>query len=216
MDGFSSLAEGDGHAYRTNDPSQHAALMAAIGYVAHESAQLSHQLVQLAETISGTGLTYVLLENGPLGSQVSKILEMVKRLNTSEWLAHRTVKPRDAQAASEVLQHVKYLVELRNRLIHDVWYVYPITDCPDAIEGYPPTRWAQRTIHSSIRTVHIVYGLLGVAAAAISDIEVRIGSNRPEVDPGNVDRLAKLVVDVKANKNPAWRWIASSEKDLGE
>lgn len=62
--------------------------MAAIGYVAQESAQLSQQLAQLAESISGTGLTYVLLDDLTLGTQVSKVAQMVKRLNSNEWLAH--------------------------------------------------------------------------------------------------------------------------------
>jgi len=207
VDAVNPPAEDDGHPYRANDLSQHTALMAAIGYVAQESAQLSQQLAQLAGSISGTGLTYVLLEDWALGTQVSKVTEMVKRLNSNEWLVHPTVEPSDAQTATDVLQDVKYLIGFRNRLIHDVWWVYPTSDCPDAIEGYAPTRWAQKTVHASIRTVHIIYGLLSTTTAAISDIEMRISSNRAEVDPGNIGRLARSVTDVKANKNPAWRWL---------
>ena len=145
-----------------------------------------------------------------LGSQVSKLAAMVARLNSNEWLAHPPVDPQDAQAAAELLKEVRYLVAFRNRLMHDVWYVYPTEDCHDAIEGHPPTRWAQKTVHSSIRTVHVIYGLLSIAGAAVSDVEEQIIARElgraARHDLGNVRRLAASIADVKRGANPVWRW----------
>ena len=194
-------------------------LLAAIGGVTRDSGHASMALQQLIETVSGTGLIYFILRDAPLGQQLKQVRMMVEQAATNEFIQHPEVDPEVRDLILGILKAMQPLVELRNRVVHDIWSPAPAPERPDAISGIRATRWGREAAQSSVRTFRIlartfflVAVTIGVAERTLVDLRrgaVDEWHSRDEVLRELKRRhreLTERVAGIKAGNLDGWHW----------
>ncbi len=197
-------------------------MLAAIGRVALDSGHASIALQQLAETMTGTGLIYVLLRDAPFGRQLQDVHAMVEQATTNEWIRH---PPMDAEVRDLILGTLKAtrrLVDLRNRVVHDMWAPAPSVDQPSGLRGSRATRWGKETVDSTVGTFHqiasaffLVACTLGAAERALKDLR-KVDQERWHSREGVLSELKRYHRDFIERTNAittgdleGWHWVAT-------
>ncbi|HEX4442145.1 MAG TPA: hypothetical protein VHZ81_01110 [Galbitalea sp.] len=200
--------------YKHNDPDQDADLRRAMGEVVHNSAMVSQQLQMVGELVSGTGLLYFVLEEQTLGAQLNAVERMALATNWNEYVAHRPLAEQHRQGLLDLFKQVRKLSEYRNRIVHDIWWVFPTDEFPDAIEGVRATRWGKKDAQSTITSVRTLASVMGSAASALSSYHYAIAGNRDGQDlgvtfhePSPHPQVRSTLESMRNGTLANWRWV---------
>lgn len=197
-----------------------ARMLRAIGGIVRSSGSASVGLQQMIADLSGTDLTYFMLQDATLGAQVKQSEAIVKATNTNEWITHPPVDSEMRLLALKGLSQMRYMTECRNRVVHDIWRPRATEEWPLGLEGTRATRWGKAKILSSLQTFHQLDSMFSLAAELLGAVGVAIVKLRqhdPEYVSGLKDDsvsaarrccidLARKVELARSAKLPGWRW----------
>jgi hypothetical protein len=198
-------------------------MLASIGSVAMNSGHASMAVQQLAETMTGTGLIYFILQDATLGAQLKNVLAMVERATTNEWIDHPPMDTEVRDLIIDALKEMQYLVSLRNRVVHDVWAPAPTAEYPTGIYGFRATRWSKSTVNSTVGSLNqvasaffLVACTLGAAERALIKLREKDG---PQPDWFREDVMSELkgyhgdlvarCTGIKSGQLQGWRWATT-------
>lgn len=198
-------------------------MLAGIGAVAMNSGHASMAVQQLAETVTGTGLVYFVLQDATLGAQLRNVQAMVEHATTNEWITHPHMDAEVRDTIIDTLKQMQLLVPLRNRVIHDMWTPTPTDEHPDGIYGYRATRWSKSTVNSTVGSLHqiasaffLVACTLGAAERALIDLR-KGDATQPfwsrddatyELKGYHRDLLSRTS-GIKSGQLKGWRWATT-------
>jgi hypothetical protein len=198
-------------------------MLAGIGAVAMNSGHASMAVQELAETMTGTGLIYFMLQDATLGAQLKNVQAMVEQATTNEWIKHPPMDAEVRDVIIEALKQMQSLVPLRNRVIHDVWAPAATAEHPDGIFGFRATRWGKSTVNSTVGSLNqiasaffLVACTLGAAERAL--IELRNSDTAQpywsrddatyELKRYHRDLLTRST-GIKSGQLEGWRWVTT-------
>lgn len=194
------------------------AMLAAIGRVAMNSGDVSMQVQQLAESVTGTGLIYFIMRDLTLGQQLGQVKMMVEQATTNEWIRH---PPMDADVRTlilEALRPSRLLVEFRNRVVHDIWNPEPTESRPDGIYGYRATAWGKQSVSSTVGTLNLIASSFFLAACTLCEAERALVDLRKE-NHSRDDVMMKVKeyhreliqreAAIKSGVLTGWHWVTT-------